>query len=201
MRRVAPWVLSVPLMVGGAEFAHWLSYRLVYPNAFQRATVLAQTGHSYFAYAPVAVAAGGALVIVAVAWHSLVFRQGVPPVGSPPSWQFLLLPALCFALQEHLEQLFATGGMSGVSLAPTFMLGILLTLPFGFVAFLVARLLLHVAEHLAEVFGRPFRSRLVGEPACSRSGGLVLSARSAGFWACCLGRGPPFGSFGAAPAC
>jgi len=200
MRRVAPWVLSVPLMIGGAEFAHWISYRLVYPNAFQRATVLAQTGHSYFAYAPVAVAAGSALVIVAAAWHSWMSCRGGRSVGSASSWQFVLLPALCFALQEHLEQFFVTGGVSGVSLAPTFMLGVLLTLPFGFLAFLIARLLLRVAERLAEAFGRPLRPRLVGGPAPSQTADLVFPTRSAGFWACCFGRGPPLRCFGAVPA-
>ena len=155
MRRVAPWILSVPLMLGGAELAHWLSYRLVYPDSFQRATVLAQTGHGYFRCAPVIASLAGALLITAAGWHWHALRGGRRPLQAGPRWQFLLLPALCFALQEHLEQLSTSGSVSGVSMAPTFLLGVLFTLPFGLLAYLIARLLLGVVEVVVRLLGRP----------------------------------------------
>ena len=191
MRRVAPWILSLPLMLGGAEMAHWLSYRLVYPSSSQRDAVLAQTGHSYFGAAPMIGALGGALLIMAAGCHWRSLRGGRRPLRAAPYWQFLLLPALCFALQEHLEQLLATGSASGVTIAPTFFFGVLLTLPFGLLAYLVARLLLGVVEVVVRVLGRPQAARQL--PLSFPRPGLRVRSRVRGHVLASGGseRGPP----------
>ena len=191
MRRLAPWILSVPLMLGGTELAHWLSYRLVYPNPFQRATELAQTGHGYFRLAPSIGALAGALLFMAAVWHWTALRGGRRLVRPAPCWQFLALPPLCFALQEHLEQFFSTGTVTGVSQAPTFMLGVLLTLPFGLAAYLIARFLLRMVEAVARVLGHPRPARKM--PLSFPRPRLQLRARVRGRALASgrSGRGPP----------
>ena len=67
--------------------------------------------------------------------------------------QFAALPPLAFALQEHLERLIHDGTVVGVALQPTFMIGLLLQLPFAVAAYLLAKLLLQVADRVGSIGG------------------------------------------------
>ena len=141
-------------MFGGTEVAHWLAFRLVYPNPYERSQVLQHTGHAYFAWLPLLGGIGSAFLLSALVLHGrdAVSRGGaVAPAGLS---RFALLPPLAFAVQEHLERLISSGTLLGVVLEPTFMLGVVLTLPFGVVAYLVARLLLGVARRVGRVLRR-----------------------------------------------
>jgi hypothetical protein len=173
-RRVIPWLLSVPLLLGGTEVAHWLAFRLVYPDRFERAQVLAQTGHGYFSWLPMFAGIGAALLISAVFLHGREVSRGVSgSAQKPPLSRFALLPPLAFTLQEHLERLFHNGTLLGVVLEPTFMLGLLLQLPFALAAYLAARLLLRLAERVGTALSRGStrRSRLF--PAAESTGRLL----------------------------
>jgi hypothetical protein len=65
------------------------------------------------------------------------------------------LPPLAFVFQEVLERSVHTGTLFWQAVeAPTFLPGLLLQLPFALAAYLVARLLLRVAERA----GRAFRA-------------------------------------------
>ena len=152
-RRAVAWLLSIPLMLGGTEVAHWLAFRLVYPDAWERSQVLQQTGHGYFSWLPLLGGIGAALLLSALFLHGRNVRDGRGrQVAQLRLAQFAALPPLAFALQEHLERLIHDGTLAGVVLEPTFLLGLLLQLPFAVAAYLVARLLLRAAERMGIAF-------------------------------------------------
>ena len=150
-RRAAPWLLSVPLMVAGTQVAHAFAYRIVYPNAHVRLRELVETWHGYLGYAPFVAGIGGALELVAFAWILSCAVRGRRPTRVPP-WAFALLPPLGFALQAIAERWLAGGGFPWWAvLQPTFGAGLLLQLPFAFLAYLFARLLVRAARRVAPV--------------------------------------------------
>jgi hypothetical protein len=148
-RRVAAWLLVLPLMVAGSQLAHMLAYRLVYPEAQVRVRELLATGHGYMTYAPLLFGMSTALELVA--FGSLVVERVRRRQHTPMSpWVFALLPPLGFALQEFLERWLAGSPFPWwMALQPTFRIGLLLQLPFALLAFLTARLLLRVADGVA----------------------------------------------------
>jgi hypothetical protein len=148
-RRVAAWLLSLPLMVVGTQVAHVVAYELVYPNAHVRLSELISSGHGYMVgsrgYLPMLLGVAGALDLVAVGWvfAGSVRRTLQRPV---PAWAFALLPLLCYALQEFIERWLAGSPMPWwIVTQPTFRAGLALQLPFALLAFLLARLLLRAA--------------------------------------------------------
>ena len=149
-RRVAAWLLSLPLMIAGTQVAHVLAYRWVYPNAHIRLSELLATGHSYMVgmhgYLPMVLGIVGALDLVAAGWvfTGSVRRSLQRPV---PAWAFALMPLLCFTLQEFLERWLAGASLPWwIVLLPTFRIGLALQLPFALLAFLAARMLLRAAD-------------------------------------------------------
>jgi hypothetical protein len=149
-QRMVVWMLAVPFMVAGTEVAHVVAYRLVYPDPLERAAVLSSTGHGYFAYTPLALAVGAALVGCALFARVYGARDGrhLRTLEVSPG-MFAALPPATFALQEHLERLVHSGSWPfGAALEPTFLPGLALQLPFAFLVYLIARLLLRAAEKL-----------------------------------------------------
>lgn len=184
------WLLLIPLMLGGTELAHWLAFRLVYPNAWERSQALAATGHSYLSYWPAFAGVGFAFVVVGLILCAAEHTRGNGGASLRVSpGVFAALPPLAFALQEHLEALVHSGSITGVAEEPTFLVGVVLQFPFALVAYLIARLLLRVAE----LVGRSVRGascRQSPEPA--RSGGWEPGAlRSMAVLGARLSRGPP----------
>jgi hypothetical protein len=155
-RKRLAWLLCSPLLLAGTEAGHWLAYRIVYPNAWQRAQALAQSGHGYLAYWPAFGGVAFATLLTAVLLEVREQARGSADdaPAQPSALVFAALPPLTFALQEHLESLVHNGSISGVVEAPTFMVGVALQLPFALAAFLLARGLLRVAE----VVGRALRA-------------------------------------------
>ncbi len=152
VRRRAAWLLAVPLMFAGSQVAHVFAYRLVYPVASVRLRELVATGHSYMDYLPFALGVCGAVVLVSLASVVVggVRRRRHAPV---PAWAFAFLPVVGFVLQELVERMAAGASFPWwMVLQPTFRVGVLLQLPFALVVFVVARLLLRVAERVAAVF-------------------------------------------------
>ena len=153
-RRALAWFLSVPLVLGGVECAHWLAYRLVYPDPYVRAQALSDSGHSYLGYAPVFFAVVGAVALCAFGFR--VFGRGAPRAVSAqmPLLPFVAVAPLAFALQECSERLLVGGWPFTAVLAPTFLPGLVFQAPFALLAFLLARWLLRAADRLrAVVFG------------------------------------------------
>ena len=165
-RRVAAWLLSFPLMVVGSELAHVLAYRWVYPQAHLRRNELLASGHGYMgstAYLPMLLGLVFAAELVGVGWvfAGSVRRSLQRPV---PAWAFALLPVLSFTLQEFMERwLSGVPSPWWIVLAPTFRAGLLLQLPFALIAYLLARLLLRVAERAGRILrGACLRPTMVG---------------------------------------
>jgi hypothetical protein len=162
-RRLAAWSVALPLMVAGSQVAHVFAYRLVYPQTQVRLHELLVTGHGYLGHVSLVFAACGAIELTAffAAVIGSLRRNAAAPV---PAWAFGLLPPLGFAVQEFLER-----WLSGATfpwwmvLQPTFRVGLLLQLPFGLAAYLVARLLLRVADRVGRALsGRRNLPQAVG---------------------------------------
>jgi hypothetical protein len=132
--RRLPWLLSLPMMAGGCLAAHSVGYRLAAPSD-------AEMGHGYLALAPLVLAIGVALGIVAAARSALTGRTHT----GASTRLFALLPPLAFTLQEHLERALHGGAVLGTMLEPAFLAGLLLQVPLALCSFLVARALFHVA--------------------------------------------------------
>ncbi len=190
-RRAAAWLLAIPLMIAGSQAAHVFAYRLVYPQAEVRLRELLATGHGYLGYIPML--AGIGLAVEVVVFVSLVLgsvrRRRHAPV---PAWAFACLPMIGFAAQEFLERWLAGIPFPWwVVLQPTFRIGLLLQLPFAILVYVVARLLLRVADRIGSVLrGAEERAPLLG----SAAGWLPLAVsppRIAGLASGHTGRGPP----------
>ena len=86
-------------------------------------------------------------------------------------WAFALLPPLGFVIQEFLERWFAGSSFPWWMVQqPTFRIGLLLQLPFGLAAYLLARLLLRAADRVGKVLrgafeGPRLEARTPGWPA------------------------------------
>jgi hypothetical protein len=187
-------LLTVALAVVGSQVAHMLAYRIVKPDAAERAHELTTTGHGYLAYLPLALAVCTVLVVVALIGE--LRRLGaVPGQGSRPSaWGFAVLAPLIFSCQEHFERLVHDGGFPWhTAVVPSFLAGLLLQAPFAIAAYLLARLLLHAVRLLGGLGAARSRRTLVAV-AVRRPATRLAAPR---FPALALGygsRGPPASS-------
>jgi hypothetical protein len=135
-------------MLAGSQAAHAFAYRFAAPDGHERAHLLEESGHGYFAYAPLVAAIAVALCLVAFTLRVLAARRGRPG-GALSLSAFALLPPLAFVFQEHAERLLHTGQIPvRAALEPTFRIGLLLQLPFALGAYLLARWLLGAADDL-----------------------------------------------------
>ena len=152
-RRLAAWIVAIPLMGAGSQVAHLFAYRLVYPESRVRLHELLMTGHGYFGYMPLLIGFAAALELAAFASILVgnVRRRRYPAV---PPWAFALLPPLGFVLQELTERWLAGASFPWwIVEQPTFRIGLLLQLPFAVVAYVLARVLLGVAERVGRALG------------------------------------------------
>jgi hypothetical protein len=152
-RRVAAWLLSLPLMVVGTQVAHVVAYQLVYPNVHVRLSELLASGHGYMVgthgYLPMLLGIAVALDFVAVGWvfAGSVRRSLQRPV---PAWAFAAMPLIAYTVQEFVERWLAGSSLPWwMVLQPTFRVGLALQLPFALIAFVLARLLLRTADRTA----------------------------------------------------
>lgn len=148
-------MLTLPLAVVGSQVGHALAYRLVTPDGAERAHELAATGHSYLAYAPLALAIGTVMVVLALGVelrHVITGGQ----VSRPSALSFAVLAPAIFVLQEHFERLLHDGAFPwSAAVESTFVTGLLLQLPFALAAYLVARLLLRVVRSVGRLVALP----------------------------------------------
>jgi hypothetical protein len=162
-RRLAAWSVALPLMVAGSQVAHVFAYRLVYPQTQLRLHELLITGHGYMGHVSLVFALCAVIELVALcsAVAGSLRRGAATPL---PAWAFGLIPPLGFAVQEFLERWFYGASFPWwMVLQPTFRVGLLLQLPFGLAAFLVARVLLRVADRVGRALaGRHKLPQTVG---------------------------------------
>ena len=155
MRQRLAWGVALPLALAGTQAAHALAYALVYPEASVRGTALATTGHAYFAWLPFVLGGGAACALLSLGAAVVATARGRSPHVAP-AWVFGLLAPTVFVLQEIIELSLHLGtvGWRAV-LAPTFLPGLALQLPFALAAYLVARALLRVATALGRALAVP----------------------------------------------
>ena len=190
MRRGLAWALAVPLMLAGSQAAHALAYHFVYPQAHLRLRILGATGHGYLTWLPLVLALAGAAALAALAATAADAARG-RPARALPACGFALLPPLAFVLQELLELSLHTGTFAWQALlAPTFLPGLLLQLPFALAAYAAARLLLRAAQRLGRACAaRPPRPIAFTQPVVARAAVAPLRPGVAG--ARLAKRGPP----------
>ena len=143
----AAWLVSLPVALAGCLVAHVVAYAVAAPAPGPHAAA-----HGYLDHLPLIGGAALAVVLGAALWHALRGRAGTRP--SP--WLHAVLPPAAFALQEHLERLEAPALLVG---EPTFLVGLALQLPFGLLAWLLARAILRAADVLGALLASPPRPR------------------------------------------
>jgi hypothetical protein len=160
MRRRLPWLLALPLMAAGSLAAHSLSYLVASARATESGTELSErTSSGRASYLVLFLGILAATALVAAAARLLLGRRCHR--GSEPSpWLFFALPPVAFVLQEVGERLLhAEAFPFQAALEPRLLLGLLLQLPFGLLALLVARALLRVVEGIARLLARSNTAR------------------------------------------
>lgn len=166
MRRSLVWLVAIPLMLAGSQVAHVLAYRIVYPQAQVRLRALIETGHGYMSALPLVLGVAGGVVLLSLVATGFDAARG-RGVRAVPPWVFALLPVVGFGFQEYVERWLAWGFVPwNAATDPTFVIGILLQLPFGALAYLSARWLLRTAKRLGIRLSRvqPPRIRLAPLP-------------------------------------
>lgn len=149
----------MPVALAGGLTAHALAYRIVAPGAHERSHLLASSGHGYMSELRLLAAAGLAFVLVGFLWQAGLAARGLEPSG--PSRLVGLVPPLAFVLQEHLERLVHEGAFPVAAFTqPTFLIGLVLQLPFALLAFAAAALLARAARVLGRLLVRPPRLRV-----------------------------------------
>jgi hypothetical protein len=155
------WLLTFALAIAGWTSAHEVAYRLALPHPHVGGPGSGKTGHAYLAYASLLVVL--CLLVAVLCTAGLVARNH--PLGTPSRrllLLFVLLPPLGFALQEVTESLLTTGVLQAeAALEPTFLVGILLQLPFALAALFAAHVLFAVARSLARTVKGARRPTLV----------------------------------------
>ncbi len=148
------WLVAIPLMLAGSQVAHVFAYRLVYPVARVRLHELLVTGHGYLGLWPVLLGLAGGLELAALASIAIGSFRRRRYTPAPP-WAFAVMPPLAFVFQEFLERWLSGSPFPWWMVQqPTFRVGLLLQLPFGLVAYVVARLLLRAADRVGAALRR-----------------------------------------------
>ena len=183
------WLLAFTLVSAGSLTAHALGFRLI--AGAGDAKLLASTGHAYLpGLADVLAAAAACALVLACAIAIGAARSGRRGLA-PPTVAALAAP-LAFTLQEHVERLAAGQEVWATALAPTFLVGLGLQLPFALLGLWLARRL----TVLALVVGGALRRAAAPRPARPRTipstAGRLPPQRAHG--APSMRRGPPLGT-------
>ncbi len=199
MRRRMPWVLALPLAFVGSWVAHVVgrattvgSVEATEATRHIERTSISHTGAAALGLsASLAPFAAMALVAFAAWWWSKTV--GKPSRGAGPGW-FLVLPVVGYFLGESLERLTG-GGSQALSLhavhEPGLMLAFALQVPFGIIAYAIARLVVAAARAIVARVRRriPDARRRQGPT------GVTVPQIAPSRWSCLVGahgvRGPP----------
>lgn len=175
--RAAAWFLSLPVALAGSAAAHALAYRVVEPDAHERAHLLAASGHGYLGQLRLLAAAAVALALAGFVRQAALAARGHEAAGPP--YVVALVPPLAFVLQEHLERALHDGFFpASALLQPTFLVGLALQLPFALLALAVARLLARTAAALGRLLAAPQRLRTHSPPRRPSASPVPPAARS-----------------------
>jgi len=147
------WLVTVPIAVAGSEAAHALAN-----TAFGSPT--GPSGELVEGRGPGAhlVPALGALVLAAITLGLVARVAGAWGAGrraSAAPFVFACLPPALYGFQEHLELGLHSGAVPlAAVLEPTFLPGLVLQVPFALAAYVLARLLIGLADGVRGLIGR-----------------------------------------------
>ena len=161
-RQRLPWLLVVPLMVAGSLGVHAAAGLFAGAPAAENGSEVVERSSSGAAGHWVVVLGLVAALALAVGWS---FLRGRLRAGASAAI-FFWLPLLAFSIQELAERLLrAEAAPFSAAFEPSFLFGLALQIPFGLVAFLLARLLVRVARGIVRALARrrvvSFARRLV----------------------------------------
>lgn len=143
MQRLLTWLVTIPLALAGCQIGHGLGNVPAGSPTGASGELLSGPNAVPFIWAIAVLVGAGLAMIVAFGG-----RAGSRLTAAPLT--FACLPPVVFVLQEYLEYLLHFGGISTtVLLHPASLLGLVLQLPVGAVAYLLARLLLGIAARVA----------------------------------------------------
>ena len=162
MRSRLPWLIAVPVMAAGSLAAHSLSYLVVSARMAEGAgEARERTSNGGSSYLVPSLGILAATALIATCTWLVCVRRRPRHAGYVSPWLFFLLPPLAFASQELAERLLhAEAFPFQAALEPRFLVGLLLQIPFGLLALLVARALLRVVERIVRSLGRRPMPRL-----------------------------------------
>ena len=176
-RRRLAWLLSLALMAVGGLVAHVAVFRLIGADPSLRGRMLHDGGHGYAAHWRACLAVCATVAIAGLVLSvAAAARRGRPL--RVPVWLFAVVPPAGFVVQEHLERIFADGSFPyTAALEATFLVGVVLQIPFALAAFLTARMLLGLVDAVARRLGAPPRARLASAQPLPRPAADVVVAR------------------------
>jgi hypothetical protein len=184
------WLLAVPLIVSGSLIAHELAYWFAGPRTAAGGRTFTGPDHGYLDHAPLALGVLGAMLLASLLGRAVRAFTGRPTL-QVPAWPFFLLPPTAFAIQEHLERLLGNGDALHAVLEPTFLVGLVLQLPFALAAYGLARLLTEVAETVGRAIAVRFQAALPRRTTAVRPAERTASPRVAQLALGYAQRGPP----------
>ena len=199
MRRRLPWVIALPLAFAGTWVAHLVG-RALAPGAIEGSEAAEQLERVTLPHGGPSTLAVAAVVAPVVAVALVVFVARLWTKARGRSWRgagtvwFTILPAVAYVSGELLERL-TSGGSESLSLhalrEPALLLALALQIPFGVVAYAVARLLLAAALAIVARVRKPVPETRRPQRADVEPITWIPPAR----WSCLVGarglRGPP----------
>jgi hypothetical protein len=199
MRRRFPWVIALPIAFAGSWIAHVAGRAIAAgPIEGSEATEhLERATSTHGGASPLGVAAVlapfVAIALIVFAARLWTKARGRSWRGAGAGW-FLVLPAVAYVMGELLERL-TSGGSEALSLhalrEPGLLLALALQVPFGVVAYAIARLLLAAARAIVA----RVRSSVAETQRPKRSSVGPVTWIAPARWSCLVGarglRGPP----------
>jgi len=154
MRRASARRRSVlGIAAGGVVLGHAITYVLVEPNAHQRTTDLAATGHAYLGLANDLGLIAGLIALSAVFLGGLTRSHGDAPPLRNLITRLAIFQAVAFAAMELLERLSAGAPLAGVLHHGILPMGIAIQVSIAVLGALIIRWLLRAADRVEWAVG------------------------------------------------
>ena len=144
---------ALGVAVGGVLAGHWLAYVLVDPNAHQRTTDLARTGHAYLGLANDLGLIVGLVALSSVFLGRLTDREGATPSLGTLTARLSTFQIVAFTSMELLERLSAGAPVAGVLHHGLLPVGVVIQAVIAGLGALVIRWLLRAADRIEATLG------------------------------------------------
>jgi hypothetical protein len=199
MRRRLPWVIALPLAFAGSWLAHVVGMAMA-PTSIEGSEATEHLERATFTHAGPPTLAVAAVVAPFVAVAIVVFAAWLWTKARARPWRgvgagwFLILPAMAYMAGEVLERL-TSGSSEAFGLhalrEPGLLFAFALQIPFGGLAYAVARLLLATARAIVARIRRSVAETRRPQRTDLEPVNWIAPAR----WSCLVGarglRGPP----------